>query len=88
MGDGAGGYRTEYVWYSQFLERDEARIESLRLVDTIDLDEDGTDEVVVSRDYESNEYEIPEAAGGPSGNGYTTGGGGGPAKPVISRTQG
>jgi hypothetical protein len=66
MGDGAGGYRTEYVWYFRFLESaNEGRTESVQLVDTIDLDEDGTDEIVVSWGfYESNEYEILKRAGG------------------------
>jgi hypothetical protein len=52
------GYRTEYVWY--FREGpSENTTESMNLVDTLDLDEDGIDEVITSTDYyESHGYQI------------------------------
>jgi hypothetical protein len=65
LGDDTGGYRTEYVWYYP-PTANENRAESVTLVDTIDLDEDGTDEVIASKSfYESNEYEILKR--GPNG---------------------
>jgi hypothetical protein len=58
LGDDAGGYRSEYVWYYRETSNENS-LQRKILVDTIDLDEDGTDEVVVSKDfYESHEYEI------------------------------
>jgi hypothetical protein len=56
MGDASGGFRAEHVWYFTYLgdpRGDET------VVDTIDLDEDGTDEIVVRMGfYESHEYQI------------------------------
>jgi hypothetical protein len=58
LGDAAGGYQAEYVWYFP-PTKSENRAESMALVDTLDLDEDGTDEVIVSKSfYESHEYGI------------------------------
>jgi hypothetical protein len=55
---GDNGYRTEYVWY--FREGPiENTIETMSLVDTLDLDEDGIDEVITSTAYyESHDYQI------------------------------
>jgi hypothetical protein len=60
MADDAGGYRTEYVWYSRLAPgTNEARTETMTLVDTIDLDEDGTDEVIATTNYyESHDYVV------------------------------
>lgn len=60
MADDAGGYHTEYVWYHLLGKgMSENSTETLQLFDTIDLDEDGTDEVIVRKHfYESYEYEI------------------------------
>jgi len=64
MGDGTG-YRPDYVLYDPPHSSENA-IESVTLVDTIDLDEDGIDEVVLSRDYyESHAFEIVKR--GPDG---------------------
>ena len=78
MGDDAGGYRADYVWYFRFLESvDEGSTETIELVDTIDLDEDGIDEVIVSdRGYEGNEYEILKRVGGKWREVYGGGGSG------------
>ncbi|HEX3579503.1 MAG TPA: hypothetical protein VHY33_13140 [Thermoanaerobaculia bacterium] len=58
LGNDAGGYHSEYVWYYRE-SNNENSVETMRLVDSVDLDEDGTDEVVVSKSfYESHEYEI------------------------------
>ncbi|HEX9458138.1 MAG TPA: hypothetical protein VGA84_03285 [Thermoanaerobaculia bacterium] len=67
MADDAGGYHTEYVWYHLLGKgKSENSTETLQLFDTIDLDEDGTDEVIVRNSfYESYEYEILKRA--PSG---------------------
>jgi hypothetical protein len=62
MGDETGGLRVEHAWYYTYVG-DSGQSESL--VDTIDLDEDGTDEVVVTKDFfEGNEYEILKRNGG------------------------
>jgi hypothetical protein len=56
MGDASGGFRAEHVWYFTYVgdPRDDENV-----VDTIDLDEDGTDEIVVRMGfYESHEYKI------------------------------
>jgi hypothetical protein len=60
MADDAGGYRTEYVWYFRLSpRRNEAREETMNVFDTIDLDEDGTDEVIARTEYyESHDYVI------------------------------
>jgi len=60
MADDAGGYRTEYVWYSRLAPgTNEAREETMNVFDTIDLDEDGTDEVIARTEYyESHDYVI------------------------------
>jgi hypothetical protein len=78
MGDDVGGYGTDYVWYFRFLESvNEGSTETLELVDTIDLDEDGTDEVIVSiRGYEGNQYEILKRAGNKWKRVYRGGGSG------------
>ena len=58
LGDDAAGYRSEYVWYHHE-SNDENRIETMQLVDSLDLDEDGTDEVIIRKDfYESHAYQI------------------------------
>jgi hypothetical protein len=57
--DETGGYHTEHVWYFRFDEQNEGHTDLVRLVDTIDLDEDGTDEVIVEHvGYESHDYAI------------------------------
>lgn len=58
--DDAGGYHTEYVWYSRLAPgTNEARTETMNVFDTIDLDEDGTDEVIATTEYyESHDYVI------------------------------
>ena len=60
MGDGAGGYRIDYVWYFDFKAgTNEGSTETMRPIDTLDLDEDGTDEIIASTSYyESNDYQI------------------------------
>jgi hypothetical protein len=58
LGDDAGGYRAEYVWYFRQGES-ENNTETMGFIDTIDLDEDGTDEVIAMADgYESHDYVI------------------------------
>ena len=58
LGNDGGGYHSEYVWYYRE-SKSENSVQTMRLVDSVDLDEDGTDEVVVSKSfYESHEYEI------------------------------
>jgi hypothetical protein len=65
LGDDSGGYRPEYVLYFP-PTKNENTVENVVLVDTIDLDEDGIDEVVLSRHYyESHEFEIVKR--GPGG---------------------
>ena len=58
--DGAGHYRTGYVWYFYFADgMSENQTEDMRLVDTLDLDEDSVDEVITSTIlYEGNQYQI------------------------------
>jgi len=60
MGDGAGGYRIDYVWYFDLKAgTNEGSTETMRPIDTLDLDEDGTDEIIASTSYyESNDYQI------------------------------
>ena len=60
IGDDAGNYRTDYVWYFHWADgMSENQTEDMRLVDTLDLDEDGIDEVITSTiGYEGNEYQI------------------------------
>jgi len=60
MADDAGGYRAEFVWYSRLAPgTNEARTETMNVFDTIDLDEDGTDEVIATTEYyESHDYVI------------------------------
>jgi len=74
MGDESGGFRAERVWYFTYLgDGGEAK----DVVDTIDLDEDGTDEIVVrSRFIESHEYEILKRAGNKWKSVYKGGGSG------------
>jgi hypothetical protein len=58
LADDAGGYRTEYVWYFRQNESENSTTTML-FFDTIDLDEDGTDEVIASfRYYEGHDYAI------------------------------
>jgi hypothetical protein len=58
LGDDAGGYRSEYVWYYRE-GRNDSSIRTMNLVDSLDLDEDGTDEVITSTQYyETNDYQI------------------------------
>ncbi|MEA2344463.1 MAG: hypothetical protein QOF63_2632 [Thermoanaerobaculia bacterium] len=58
LADDTAGYRSEYVWYYRE-SKIENSIQRMQLVDSLDLDEDGTDEVVVSNDfYESHVYRI------------------------------
>ncbi|MEA2166277.1 MAG: hypothetical protein QOK37_4404 [Thermoanaerobaculia bacterium] len=74
MGKEGGGVRAEHVWYFTYVGD---KGESKHLVDTIDLDEDGTDEIVVSWGfYESNEYEILKRAGNKWKSVYRGGGSG------------
>ena len=74
MGDASGGFHAEHVWY--FTYAGDAG-EDKGVVDTIDLDEDGTDEIVVRRGfYESYEYEILKRAGNKWKSVYRGGGSG------------
>ncbi len=74
MGDESGGFRAEHVWYFTYLG-DSA--EEKNVVDTIDLDEDGTDEVVIRvHGYEGYEYEILKRAGNKWKSVYRGGGSG------------
>ncbi len=58
LADDAGGYRTEYVWYFRQNESENSTT-TMVFFDTIDIDEDGTDEVIASiRYYESHDYVI------------------------------
>jgi len=58
LADDAGGYRAEYVWYFRQNESENSTT-TMVFFDTIDLDEDGTDEVIASiRYYESHDYVI------------------------------
>jgi hypothetical protein len=58
--DDAGGYRAEYVGYFRLnTAQNENGTQAVTVVDTLDLDEDGTDEVITStQGYEGNEYQI------------------------------
>jgi len=60
IGDGAGNYHTDYVWYFHWADgMSENNTEDMHVVDTLDLDEDGVDEVITSTNgYEGNEYQI------------------------------
>jgi hypothetical protein len=60
MADDAGGYRAEYVSYFRLTaEQNENGTQAVTVVDTLDLNEDGTDEVITStQGYESNQYQI------------------------------
>jgi hypothetical protein len=74
MGDESGGFRAEHVWY--FTYSGDAG-EDKDVVDTIDLDEDGTDEIVVRAGfYESHEYEILKRDGNKWKSVYRGGGSG------------
>lgn len=74
MGEDGGGVRAEHVWYFTNVGD---KGESKQLVDTIDLDEDGTDEVVLSWGfYESNEYQILKRDGNKWKSVYRGGGSG------------
>jgi hypothetical protein len=58
LADDAGGYRVEYFWYFRQNESENSTTTML-FFDTIDLDEDGTDEVIASfRYYEGHDYAI------------------------------
>jgi hypothetical protein len=58
LADDAGGYRTEYVWYFR-QNASENSTATMEFFDTIDLDEDGTDEVIATNEYyESHDYVI------------------------------
>jgi hypothetical protein len=74
MGDESGGFRVEHVWYFTYAGDSG---EDKHLVDVIDLDEDGTDEIVVSWGfYESHEYEILKRTGNKWKSVYHGGGSG------------
>jgi len=74
MGDESGGFRAEHVWYFTYVGDSG---ENKGVVDTIDLDEDGTDEIVVRWGfYESYEYEILKRAGNKWKSVYQGGGSG------------
>lgn len=58
LADDAGGYRAEYVWYFR-QNASENSTATMNVFDTIDLDEDGTDEVIARTEYyESHDYVI------------------------------
>ncbi len=74
MGDASGGFRAEHVWYFTYVG-DPGDDENV--VDTIDLDEDGTDEIVVRMGFsESHEYKILKRAGNKWKSIYQGGGSG------------
>ncbi|HEX3069358.1 MAG TPA: hypothetical protein VHX14_12375 [Thermoanaerobaculia bacterium] len=74
MGDESGGFRADHVWY--FTYSGDAG-EDKNVVDTIDLDEDGTDEIVIRvGGYEGYEYEILKRAGNKWKSVYRGGGSG------------
>lgn len=57
--DAAGNYHTDYLWYFHFDGMSENNTEDMQLVDVLDLDEDGIDEVITSTiGYEGNQYQI------------------------------
>jgi hypothetical protein len=60
IADDAGNYHADYVWYAHWADgMSENQVEETRLVDTLDLDEDGVDEVITSSTlYEGNQYQI------------------------------
>jgi hypothetical protein len=75
MGDESGSYRAEFFWYTTSIG--DQGTNALKLVDTIDLDEDGTDELVVTKDFfEGSEYEILKRAGNKWKRVYRGGGSG------------
>src|SRR4051812_4948798 len=60
IADDDGKYRSDYVWYSHWADgMSENQMDKVELVDTLDLDEDGVDEIITSTSYyESNDYQI------------------------------